>query len=178
VTWLGRWEWAFAAQAVARGDLLLLLDDEGDATRPLDTGDRVWLLPSWRDERREPVKRTWWAELSRSSRERTAPGEAPVRSVCEVVSSYQLDDELRARIAPLHPWSAEHAARARRALVVRARARVVPEIVHVEQAGDAYVELDRELPEDDLLPALTDEAFALHRAVVERNLEPADAPRG
>jgi hypothetical protein len=178
VTRLGRWEWAFAAQAVARGDLLLLLDDETGAARPLDAGDRVWLLPSWRNERHEPVKRTWWAELSRSSRERTATGEAPVRSVCEIVSSHELDDELRARIAPLHPWSAEHAALARRALVVRARARVVPEIVAVEEARERYVELTRELPEDDLLPALTDEAFALHRAIVERNLEPADAPRG
>jgi hypothetical protein len=178
VTRLARWEWAFAAQAVARGDLLILLDDERAAARPVREGDRVWLLPSWRSERPESVKRSWWAEVSRSNREAPAVGEVPVRTVCAIVSTHVLDDEVRTRIAASHPWSPEHAALARRALVVRAHARVEPQVVAIEQGTDPYVELASDPPEDDLLPALTDEAFALHRAVVERNLEPGNAPRG
>jgi hypothetical protein len=176
VTRVGRWEWAFAAQAVARGDLLLLLDRE-TPTQPA-TGDRLWLLPSWRNERPDAVKRSWWAEVSRSNRERPSDGSVPLRSLCDVVSAHALDDETRALIAPFHPWSPDWARQATRALVVRAYARAEPFPIHVDAGGGDYAELADDPPEQQLLPALTDEAFALHRARVERDLEAVDAPRG
>jgi hypothetical protein len=178
VTRTARWEWAFATEAIARGDLLLLLDDEAAATRPVAAGDRLWLLPSWRVERTEAVKRSWWAEITRSSRAQPSDGSIPLRCLCEVVAAHRLDDDARRRIAPFHPWTTDGARDARRALVVRAQARARPLSLPRPQAETAYVELDAEQPEDGLLPALTAEAFALHRAPLERQLEAADAPRG
>jgi hypothetical protein len=173
---LARWEWAFAAQAVARGDILLLLDDEAASEQRADPGDRLWLLPSWQDERPAAVKRSWWAEVSRSNNERPTDGSVPVRCLCDVVASHTLDDAARARIAPYHPWSREHARHARRALLVRAHARA-PRPVAVERGDDTYVELASAPSFEGLLPALTDDAFALHRAEIERNLEHGYAPR-
>jgi hypothetical protein len=178
VTRTARWEWAFAVDAVARGDLVLLLDDGRALAERADPGDRVWLLPSWRVERQDAVKRSWWAEVSRAHREPRADGAVPVRCLCEIVSSHALDDTVRSRIAPYHPWSRQHADRAERALLVRAEARTEGRPVDARQGETRYVELPFEPADDDLLPALTPEAFVLHRAVVERELETADAPRG
>jgi hypothetical protein len=176
VTRAARWEWAFATEAIARGDLLLLLDDEAAARRPVDPGDRLWLLPSWRSERPELVKRSWWAEISRASRTRPTDGTVPLRCLCEVVTTCPLDDGTRQRLSPFHPWSSEGVRAARRALLVRAQARAAPLPFAQPQQDAAYVELVDEPPADDLLPALTDEAFALHREPIERELEIAHAP--
>jgi hypothetical protein len=178
VTRAARWEWAFAVDAVARGDLVLLLDDASATAHRVDAGDRLWLLPSWRNERPVSVKRSWWAEVSRANRERPDDGSTSLRCLCEVVSSHALDAATRDRIAPHHPWSREHADLAERALVVRARARPEPRPVEARQAAGTYVELALEPSEDALLPALTDEAFALHRAVAENALEVGYAARG
>jgi hypothetical protein len=175
VTRAARWEWAFATEAIARGDLLLLLDDEAAAQHRVDPGDRLWLLPSWRSEREEAVKRSWWAEISRASRVRPADGTVPLRCLCEVVATHALDEGSRQRLAPFHPWSSEGVRAARRALLVRARARAAPIRLAPPERDGLYVELADEPPVDDLLPALTDEAFALHRAPIERELETAHA---
>jgi hypothetical protein len=177
VTRVARWEWAFAVDAVARGDLLMLLDDDHAALRPVAAGDRIWLLPSWRNERPAAVKRSWWAEVSRSHRERPADGTVPLRCLCQVVSSHTLDDAVRTRIAALHPWSREHAGAAERALVVRAEARAEPRPLTASQSDESYDELALEPAEDGLLPALTDEAFALPRDVVDGALEAGHAAR-
>jgi hypothetical protein len=178
VTRTARWEWAFATEAIARGDLLLLLDDEAAAAQPVTTGDGLWLLPSWRNERPEAVKRSWWAEITRANRALPADGRVPVRCLCEVVATHALDDEARRRIAPFHPWSRERASGAQRALLVRASARVSPISVGRPPGDGTYVELTLAQSEDGMLPTLTDEAFALHRAPIERELDAADAPRG
>ena len=102
----------------------------------------------------------------------------PLRCLCEIVSSHRLDDEVRNRIAPYHPWSRAHADSAERALLVRAEARPAGRPIEERQEDARYVELALEPAEDGLLPALTDEAFALHRALVGGQLEAADAPRG
>jgi Domain of unknown function (DUF1802) len=177
VTRAARWEWAFAVDAVARGDLLLLLDDAPAAAHRVDPGDRLWLLPSWRNELPAAVKRSWWAEVSRANRERPDDGSVPLRCLCEVVSSHALDAATRTRIAPHHPWSREHADAAERALVVRARAHPEPRPVEAQQT-DTYDELALEPADDGLLPALTDAGFALQRAVAEDALEGAHAARG
>ncbi len=178
VTRLGRWEWAFAAEAVARGDILLLLDDEAAAAHSADPGDRLWLLPSWRNERPEAVKRSWWAEISRSNRERPADGTVPVRCLCDVVATHPLDDETRGRIAPVPPVEPRaRADRTPRAAGAR-RMHGSPGRSPPSQGDDRYVELAADPPQDGLLPCLTDDAFALHRAVIEHDLEPGHAPRG
>jgi hypothetical protein len=176
VTRAARWEWAFATEAIARGDLLLLLDDEAAARSRIDPGDHLWLLPSWRSERPELVKRSWWAEISRARRTRPADGTVPLRCLCEVVTTHPLDDSTRQRLAPFHPWSSEGVRAAQRVLLVRARARPAPLPLAQPEHDEAYVELADEPPTADLLPALTDEAFTLHRAPIERELEIAHAP--
>jgi hypothetical protein len=175
VTRAARWEWAFATEAIARGDLLLLLDDERAAEHPADPGDRIWLVPSWRSESPDAVKRSWWPEISRSHRARAADGAVPLRCLCEIVTAHELDEPMRVRIAPFHPWSPAWASAARRALLVRAQARPEPIPIPRPDQADAYLELADEPIEDELLPALTDEAFALHRAAIERELEGAHA---
>jgi hypothetical protein len=176
VTRAARWQWAFATEAIARGDLLLLLDDEAAAEHPVAAGDRFWLLPSWRSQSPDAVKRSWWPEISRSHRARTGDGTVPLRCICEIVATYAVDEGVRQRLAPFHPWSPEGASGARRALLVRAQARPEPLTLPRPEFDSTYIELAVEPPADGLLPALTDEAFALHRAPVERQLEAADAP--
>jgi hypothetical protein len=177
VTRAARWEWAFATEAIARGDLLLLLDDEVAAAHPLDPGDRLWLLPSWRSERPELVKRSWWPEISRASGAQPGDGTVPLRCLCEIVTTHALDEDARQRLTPFHPWSSEGASTARRALLVRAEARPEPMALASPASCAAYLELSAEPPQDGLLPALTAEGFALHRAPIERELESVDAPR-
>jgi hypothetical protein len=177
VTRAARWEWAFATEAIARGDLLLLLDDEAAADHAVAQGDRLWLLPSWRSERPEAVKRAWWPEISRANRTRPADGSVPVRCRCEIVTTTALDDDARRRIAPFHPWSVEGARAARRALLVRAEARAVPLSLDAPASDLTYLELAHDPTEQDLLPALTPEAFALHRLPLEHQLEGIDASR-
>jgi hypothetical protein len=177
VTRAARWEWAFATEAIARGDLLLLLDDEAAAEHPLDPGDRIWLLPSWRSERPEAVKSSWWPEISRASGAQPRDGTVPVRCLCEVVTTHALDEDARRRLNPFHPWSSEGVSAARRALLVRAQARPEPMALTRPATGEAYVELADEPSREGLLPALTAEGFALHRAPIERELESVDAPR-
>jgi hypothetical protein len=177
VTRAARWEWAFATEAIARGDLLLLLDDEAAAEHPADPGDRLWLLPSWPSARPEAVERSWWAEISRSNSARPTDRTVPVRCLCEIVATHPLDDDARRGLAPFHPWTPEGASAARRALLVRAEARPAPLSLSCTDDGGRYVELALEPPRDGLLPALTDEAFALHRAPIERALEALDASR-
>jgi hypothetical protein len=177
VTRAARWEWAFATEAIARGDLLLLLDDESAAAHAADRGDRFWLLPSWRSQSPDAVKRSWWPEISRSHRARSGDGSMPLRCLCEIITSHPLDDDGRRRLAPFHPWSPEGASSARRVLLVRAEARPEPLAIDRPETEEPYVELTREPSTAGLLPALTDEAFALHRAPIERELERADAPR-
>jgi hypothetical protein len=175
VTTAARWECAFATDAIARGDLLLLLDDERASAHPAQPGDRLWLLPSWSSQSPDSVKRSWWPEISRSHRDRPADGSVPVRCLCEIVTAHALDDEARRRIAPFHPWSPDGASAARRALLVRAEASPEPVSLVGPEQDEMYLALPLAPPEDRLLPALTDEAFALHRAPLERELEAVDA---
>jgi hypothetical protein len=175
VTTAARWEWAFATDAIARGDLLLLLDDERASEHPAEPGDRLWLLPSWRSQSPDAVKRSWWAEISRSHRDRPMDGSVPVRCLCEIVTAHALDEGSRRRIAPFHPWSPDGASGARRALLVRAEAGPEPISLPRPEQAETYLSLPLGPAEDALLPALTDEAFALHRAPLERELEAVDA---
>ncbi len=134
-------------------------------------------MPSWRSESPDAVKRSWWPEISRSHRARPTDDSLPLRCLCEIVAAHQLDEPTRLRLAPFHPWSPEGASAARRALIVRARARPEPLRVSRPDEVDVYLALADEPTEQGLLPALTDEAFALHRAPLERELEGAHAAR-
>jgi hypothetical protein len=60
---------------------------------------------------------------------------------------------------------------------VRAEARAEPRPLLASQTDESYDELALEPAEDGLLPALTDEAFGLHREVVDAALEAGHAAR-
>jgi hypothetical protein len=151
---------AVAAEAIARGDLLFALSS-GDP-RP-DVGEQVWLLPDGDDS--DAVSPAWQREASAIAAH--APG---VRCRCDVVATYPLDRAALARIAGMHVWSDAHLARRMAegehldALIVRAWA--APAGRAPADGGEPAVPAD-----GDLLPALTDSAFALLVTRLEQALE-------
>jgi hypothetical protein len=156
---------AVAAEAIARGDLLFALVS-GDAPPPADDG--LWLLPGGNEP--SEIAATWQRECAAIAAH--APG---VRCRCTVLAAYPLDGEALDRIAGMHVWSQRHlrgriaAGESLHALVVRAWATPTG-----APAGDAGAP---ELPAaDELLPALTDAAFALLVARLEEALTGVPAP--
>ena len=153
---------AVAAEAIARGDLLFALF-AGDAPPPAD--DELWLLPDGNEP--SVIAATWQRESAAIAAH--APG---VRCRCRVVSAFPLDTGALDRIAGMHVWSQGHlgeriaAGESLHALVVRAWA--TPVGAPLADAGSP------DLPaSDDLLPALTDVAFALLVARLEEALSGA-----
>ena len=141
---------AVAAEAIARGDLLFALYS-GDPPPAEDA--QLWLLPDGNEP--DAIAASWQREAATIAAH--APG---VRCRCSVRGAYALDAGALDRIAGMHIWSQGHlnrrlaAGESLHALVVRAWA--APEGPPAGN-GDASV-----LPaDDDLLPALTDAAFAL-----------------
>jgi hypothetical protein len=149
---------AVAAEAIARGDLLFALYS-GDT--PPRREDRLWLVPDG-DEPGE-VASGWLREAAVISARATG-----VRCRCSVVSVYPLDTAALGRIAGMHMWSERRLTRRLEsgerlhALVVRAWA--APQGPPPQAGGTACY------PADDLLPALTDSAFALLVARLEEAL--------
>ena len=145
---------AVAAEAIARGDLLFALYS-GDL--PPRADEQLWLLPDGNEP--DAVAATWQREAATIAAH--APG---VRCRASVRGAYPLDAGALGRIAGMHVWSDGHlagrleAGEHLHAVIVRAWA---------APAGPAPVNgATPELPaDDDLLPALTDAAFAL---LVER----------
>ena len=149
---------AVAAEAIARGDLLFALY-AGD--HPPAEDEQLWLLPEGNEP--DAVAAAWQREATAIAA--NAPG---VRCRAEVRSAYRLDAGAVGRIAGMHVWSdgylsgrladGEHL----HAVVVRAWA--APEGPPADGGARPA--------DDELLPALTDSAFALLVARLE------DALRG
>jgi hypothetical protein len=139
---------AVAAEAIARGDLLFALYS-GDL--PPCEDDQLWLLPDGHEP--EAVAATWQREAAAITAH--APG---VRCRADVLGAYPLDAGALDRIAGMHVWSEGHltgrlaAGEQLHAVVVRAWA--APE-------GPPPGDNGARPADDDLLPALTDSAFAL-----------------
>jgi hypothetical protein len=148
---------AVAAEAIARGDLLFALYS-GDP--PPAAGEQLWIVPD--GDEPGAIAATWQREAAV-----IAQGVQGVRCRCSVLGSHPLDAGALDRIAGMHVWSqrylqgrlagGEHL----HALVVRAWAAPA-----AAAAGDAPAPPD----EADLLPALTDSAFALLVARLEQAL--------
>ena len=150
---------AVAAEAIARGDLLFALYS-GDL--PPAEDDQLWLLPDGNES--DAVAASWQREAVAIAA--SAPA---VRCRANVHSAFPLDADALDRIAGMHVWSDGHisdrlaAGEQLHALVVRAWA--APQ---GPPPGNGAVPT---LPaDDDLLPALTDSAFALLVARVEQAL--------
>jgi hypothetical protein len=150
---------AVAAEAIARGDLLFALYS-GDAPPARD--DTLWLVPD--GEEPGEIAAGWLREAAAISARATG-----VRCRCSVVAVYPLDAAALGRIAGMHIWSEGQLARRLEAgerlhaLVVRAFA--APLEAPAKAGGTAGYPAD-----DDLLPALTDSAFALLVARLEEAL--------
>ncbi|MDX6596398.1 MAG: hypothetical protein QOE87_285 [Gaiellales bacterium] len=139
---------AVAAEAIARGDLLFALYS---GELPPSEDDQLWLLPDGNEP--EAVAATWQREAAAITAH--APG---VRCRADVLGAYPLDAGALDRIAGMHVWSEGHltgrlaAGEQLHAVVVRAWA--APEGLPPGDNGARPAD-------DDLLPALTDSAFAL-----------------
>jgi hypothetical protein len=185
VTRLALKEWAVAVEAIARGDMLVTLRKGGIREREfLVAGERFWLLPTYEHQNAEQTKRLWHGELDAVRAHAPAPDapELALRCLCEVHSAHALDDPGQVEaLEPFHVWTPAYMRerldwRPRKplwAVVMRASARAEPLLVPRDPAFDgcrSWAELAEEPDEDGLLPALTDEAFALHVEKVEAAL--------
>jgi len=157
---------AVAAEAIARGDLLFALYS-GDL--PPAEDEQLWLLP---DGDEPAVLTTAWQREA----ETIAADTSGVRCRCSVRGAYPLDADALGRITGMHVWSDRYLSQRLatgehlHALIVRAWA--APEASPPNGGAPA-------LPtEDDLLPALTDDAFALLVERLEQALRgsPAQKP--
>jgi hypothetical protein len=150
---------AVAAEAIARGDLLFALYS-GDP--PPGADDELWLLPDGNEP--DAIAAGWQRESIA-----IAAGAPGVRCRCSVVAAYPLDSNALGRIVGMHVWSEGHlsarlaAGERLHALVVRAWA--APAGLPAVAGRAPGVPGD-----DDLLPALTDAAFALLVARLEAAL--------
>ena len=147
---------AVAAEAIARGDLLFALYS---GERPPAEDEQLWLLPDGAEP--DVVAPTWQREAAA-----IAAGAPGIRCRASVRGAYPLDSDALDRISGMHVWSEQHlsdrlsAGEPLHALVVRAWA-----------APESAPLADDERPaEEDLLPALTDSAFQLLVARLERAL--------
>ena len=156
---------AVAAEAIARGDLLFALY-AGDP--PPAAGELLWIVPD--GDEPGAIAATWQREAAV-----IAARAQGVRCRAEVLDSRPLDDAAIDRIAGMHVWSQHYLQRRLadgehlHALVLRAwAAPMAPRAA----AGDAAARPD----EADLLPALTDSAFALLVARLEEALAGSPQP--
>jgi hypothetical protein len=150
---------AVAAEAIARGDLLFALYS-GDPPPAEDA--QLWLLPD--GDEPGALAATWQREAAAIATH--PPG---VRCRCSVRSAHALDAGALGRIAGMHIWSDGYltqrleSGERLHALIVRAWA--------APQGPQPGGGLTPALPPDnDLLPALTDAAFALLVARLEQAL--------
>jgi hypothetical protein len=138
---------AVAAEAIARGDLLFALY-AGDL--PPAEDEQVWLLPDGNEP--AAVAAAWQREAASIAAH--APG---IRCRADVRGAFPLDACAVGRIAGMHVWSDGYlsdridAGEQLHAVVVRAWA--APEGTPADNGARPA--------DDDLLPALTDSAFAL-----------------
>ena len=152
---------AVAAEAIARGDLLFALYS---GERPPAGDKHVWLLPDGNEP--EVVAANWQREAAVIAAH--APG---VRCRCSVLGAYRLDAGALDRITGMHVWSEDHlsdrieAGEHLHALIVRAWAAPQSQPLAAPPA------------DDELLPALTDSAFALLVSRLEQALRGPGEPR-
>jgi hypothetical protein len=181
-------EWHVVCEAIARGDQVLTLRKGGIREKEFAVeGARFWLFPGWEHENAAELKRAWHGELSRSQREQPPDSRIPIRARCTVVEAWELADAAAvAALDPFHPWTPEYAVQRLRwrpskpliALLLRAEALVEPVMLAPSEAYGgcrSWVEIDADPPVDQLLPSLTDEAFALFSGAVRDALAGAGA---
>jgi hypothetical protein len=182
VTRLALKEWAVAAEAIARGDMLVTLRKGGIGEKEfMVAGERFWLLPTYDHQDAAQTKPIWHRDLDRARAAGPGP-QIELRCLCEVHAAHALTDEAAvAALDRFHIWTPAYArerldwrpTKPLWALVLRAYALVEPVQVERLAAYDgcrSWVELESEPSDEQLLPALTDAAFALHAAEAERAL--------
>src|SRR4051794_14769213 len=145
-------------------------------------GERFWLLPTWEHQCTDQTKPAWHGALAASQAEHPADGRIPVRALCEVHAAHALEDPAAVRaLAPFHVWTPAYAeerlgwrpTKPLWAIVLRTWATLDATVLEPSEAYGgcrSWVELEQEPSQAGLVPALTDEAFALHAARVEQAL--------
>ena len=176
-------EWALAVEAIAGGDMLVTLRKGGIREKEFHVrGERFWLAPTYEHLDADQTKRSWHGELARVRAARPADGRLHLRCLCVVQAGHELTSpEAVAALEPFHVWTPRYASerlgwrptKPLHALVLRAYALPEPVALDWSDGYDgcrSWLDLASEPAEADLLPALTDEAFALHVSRVETAL--------
>jgi hypothetical protein len=179
-------EWHVVSEAIARGDQVLTLRKGGIGEKDFTVaGAWFWLFPTWEHQAARLVKRAWRGELERSAAERGSDDAAPIRCACRVEEAWHITDQASLdAIERFHLWTSAYMTtrldwrptKPLTVMLVRAAALVEPIVVprDATHAGcRSWLELDHELPEGELIPSLTDEAFALHAQRIRSRLGPA-----
>jgi hypothetical protein len=146
-------------------------------------GERFWLLPTYEHQNAKQVKPAWHHDLAVS--QAGAPGQGDglaLRCLCEVHAAYAFEDAERVEaLDRFHLWTPGYMRerlgwRPRKplwAVILRAYAQAEPQAIPTDAGYEgcrSWVELAVEPDETGLLPALTDEAFALHVERVDEAL--------
>ena len=145
---------ALAVEAVARGDQLFVI-----AAAPPADERAFWLAPASSDLAADERARSWIGE---------EPVDGSIRCRCSPHDVLALTAGRAAALARLGVWSAAALAALAGSSIVVVRAAVTMEglATDVQAAAGGWWESAEAPVEVGLLPALTDEAFALHRARV------------
>ncbi len=142
---------ALAVEAIARGDQLFVVADA-----PPAGGEAFWLVPASADLATSELSRSWIGE---------EPVDRSIRCRCTPHDVISLTADRAAALAPLGIWNADAlAARAGSSIVVvRAEVTMEGSPAEARAAAGSWQETEDAPVLDGLLPALTDEAFELHR---------------
>ena len=172
-------EWHVVAEAISRGDQVITVRKGGVREKPFAVaGSSFWLYPNWEHQEAAEVKRAWHGELARSNRERPTDGQIPIRCRCTVEAAWELTDaEQLAGLDRWHLWTPVYAearlewrpTKPLTVLLLRAWALIEPFPLDPDPAYGgctSWIELQQEPPVSALIPALTDEAFAIRAAAV------------
>ncbi len=181
-------EWHVVVEAIARGDQVLTIGKGDTAEKAFAVaGSAFWLRPGWEDQQAVDVKRAWHGELARSNRERPVDDTIPIRCHCTVEAAWEVTDaDQLAALDAWHLWAPAYVqsrlefdpAKPLTVLLLRAAALIEPFALQPDNAhrgADPWVELAAEPPTADVIPALTDTAFAMRSVAVHEVL---GAPAG
>ena len=143
-----------AIEAITRGDQLFAL-----AATPPPRRDPFWLAPAVEELADRELSRSWLSERS---------ADGAIRCHCEPHEAIELTAANAQLLAPLGVWNAQALAVRAGATIVIVRAWATLEGTRPAPPATVGGWTHLETPPDlsTLLPALTDDAFAVHRARV------------
>ena len=182
-------EWGVTVDALARGDQVLIVRKGGIGEKRFELPhSRFFLFPTYAHQRPELVKLAFRDRFAAALDRRDEPEMLPLAAYAEIVTSFPVAEQSQLdAIDHLHILTPEYAAERLRwrrkhplwAVALRVWRLVDPPVLAVtpDQLGCvSWVALPDHLHTGDMVPALSDAAFASAVSDVEEALTTAGAP--